>query len=361
MKKLTLALLLTLAGGTTSAQQVAESLKDAYKDYFTIGVSVNRRNINDEAQMALIKREFNSLTSENDMKPASVHPKEGVWNWEAADNVANFCRENGIKLRGHCLCWHAQFCDWMFYDKEGNPVPKEVFYERLRDHIHTVVNRYKDVVYAWDVVNEAISDGGACPYRESTHYKLCGDEFIAKAFEYAHETDPNALLFYNDYNAADPGKCTRIYNMVKKMQEEGVPITGIGMQGHYNIYGPSAEDIDAALTKYAELVKHIHITELDVRLNTEMGGQLQFSSGASDSVPPHLYALQEQQYARIFRTLRKHRDIIDNVTFWNLSDRDSWLGVKNHPLPFDENYQPKKSYFVIKDFEQDHLEMQKEE
>ena len=334
-------------------------MKDTYKNYFSIGVAVNQRNVVTPEQMALIQKEFNSITAENDMKPVSVHPKEGVWNWDGADSIANFCREKGIKLRGHCLCWHSQFSDWMFYDKKGKPVKKEVFYERLREHIHAVVNRYKDVVYCWDVVNEAIADQAfgwpghpANPYRESTVYKLCGDEFIAKAFQFAHEADPNALLFYNDYNECDPGKRDRIYNMVKKMQSQGVPIHGIGMQGHYNIYGPSEEDIDAAITKYAELVKHIHVTELDLRTNTEQGGQLRFSRGETKPQAPYIATLQEDQYNRIFRIFRKHKDVIDCVTFWNLSDRDSWLGVNNHPLPFDENYKPKKSYLVIKNFDE---------
>ena len=135
-------------------------LKDAYKNYFMIGVALNQRNVSNDDQINLVKAEFNSITAENDMKPGELHPKEGVWNWEKADKIANFCRQNGIKLRGHCLCWHSQFADWMFTDKKGEPVKKEVFYERLREHIHTVVNRYKDVVYCWDVVNEAISDGG---------------------------------------------------------------------------------------------------------------------------------------------------------------------------------------------------------
>ena len=355
MKKVLISLLLASIGGTSAW---AQGLKDAYNDYFTIGVAVNKRNISTPDQVAIIKNEFNSITAENDMKPISVHPREGVWNWGAADSIANFCRQNGIRLRGHCLCWHSQFCDWMFTDKKGKPVTKEVFYARLREHIHTVVNRYKDIVYAWDVVNEAIADQAfgwpghpANPYRESAHFKLCGDEFIAKAFEFAHEADPNAQLFYNDYNAADPGKRDRIYNMVKKMQEQGVPITGIGMQGHYNIYGPSEEDIDAAITKYSELVKHIHITELDLRTNTEQGGQLRFRAGDAKPQAPYIATLQNDQYARIFRIFRKHKDIIDNVTFWNLSDRDSWLGVNNHPLPFDENYKPKRSYQVIKNFD----------
>ena len=365
LKSTLLGLLFLTACGSASAQwgrpvdpNANLGYKDTYKGYFTVGVAVNMRNISNPEQVALIKKEFNSITAENDMKPVSVHPQEGVWNWGPADSIANFCRQNGIKLRGHCLCWHSQFCDWMFTDKKGKPVTKEVFYARLKEHITTVVNRYKDVVYAWDVVNEAIADQAfgfpgrpANPYRESTHFKLCGDEFIAKAFEFAHEADPNAILFYNDYNAADPGKRDRIYNMVKKMQDAGVPITGIGMQGHYNIYGPSEEDIDAAITKYSQLVKHIHFTELDLRTNTEQGGQLRFSRGEARPQAGYQATLQNDQYARLFKIFRKHKDVIDNVTFWNLGDRDSWLGVNNHPLPFDENYKPKQSYYVIKNFD----------
>ncbi|MCR4582228.1 MAG: endo-1,4-beta-xylanase [Prevotella sp.] len=347
---------LLLAAGTASSY--AQGLKDAYKDYFTIGVAVNRMNVTTPEQMQLIKQEFNSITAENDMKVGMLQPKEGEWNWASADSIANYCRRNGIRLRGHNLCWHSQFADWMFTDKKGKPVKKEVFYERLRNHIHTVVNRYKDIVYCWDVVNEAIADQAfgrpgqqPNPYRQSRLYQLCGDEFIAKAFEYAREADPKALLFYNDYNECDPGKRDRIYNMVKKMQEQGVPIDGIGMQGHYNIYGPSEKDIDDAITKYAQLVKHIHVTELDLRTNTEQGGQLQFARGQARQQQPYIATLQEDQYNRIFRIFRKHKDVIDNVTFWNLSDRDSWLGVNNHPLPFDENYKPKRSYRVIRDFD----------
>lgn len=366
MKRTFLSVLLSLfLAGTAfaqfgrSADNGPASLKDAYNGYFTIGVAVNQRNISDPTQIELIKKQFNSITAENDMKSGELHPSEGVWKWDRADKVANFCRQNGIKLRGHCLVWHSQFCDWMLNDKNGKPVKKEVFYARLRDHIHTVVNRYKDIVYAWDVVNEAMSDGGGRgfggkepnPYRQSQLYNLCGDEFIAKAFEYAHEADPNAILFYNDYNAATPAKRDRIYNMVKKMQDAGVPITGIGMQGHYNIYGPSEEDVDAALTKYSELVKHIHITELDIRCNQEMGGQLQFSRGEKSVMPGYISTLQEDQYARIFRVFRKHKDVIDNVTLWNLCDADSWVGVNNHPLPFDENLKPKKAYYAIKNFD----------
>lgn len=370
MKRISaIALTLLMGAGSVFAQgfwgrgpvEDPTGYKDTYKDYFTVGVAVNMRNVTDPDQIALIKKNFNSITAENDMKPVSLQPREGEWNWENADKIANFCRENNIPLRGHTLCWHSQFADWMFVDENGNDVPKEVFYERLRTHIHTVVNRYKDIVYAWDVVNEAMADGDGrrspwmreepSPYRQSRHFKLCGDEFIAKAFEFAHEADPDALLFYNDYNAATPAKRDRIYNMVKKMQDAGVPIHGIGMQGHYNIYGPSNEDIEAAIVKYSELVDYIHFTELDIRINEEMGGQLQFSRGQAGEVPGYIKTLHEAKYADLFKILRRHKDVIKNVTFWNLSDKDSWLGQNNYPLPFDKDYKPKNVYRIIKNFD----------
>ena len=343
--------------GQPADPNAALGMKDTYKDYFTIGVAVNKYNIQIPEQVALIKKEFNSITAENDMKVGEMHPAEGVWNFGAADSIADFCRQNGIKLRGHNLCWHAQFADWMFKDKKGKPVKKEVFYQRLRDHIQTVVTRYKDIIYAWDVVNEAIADDNmmfgpnASPYRQSTAFKLCGDEFIAKAFEFAREADPNVQLFYNDYSTVDPGKRERIYNMVKKMKDAGVPIDGIGMQGHYNIYFPDEEMLDKAISRFSELVKHIHITELDLRTNTESGGQLMFSRGEAKPQPAYMQTLQEDQYARLFKIFRKHKDVIKNVTFWNLSDKDSWLGTNNHPLPFDENFKAKRSLQIIRDFD----------
>ena len=273
MKNRILSLLCVL--GTLFPTTFAQGLKDAYKDYFKVGVALNVGNLTPE-QEAIVVREFNSVTCENAMKPASVHPAPGVWDWAQADSIANFCRRNGIKMRGHCLVWHNQL----------------VFYQLIREHIHTVVNRYKDVVYCWDVVNEAMSDDGRPrrwgeapnPYRESELYKLCGDEFIAKAFEFAREADPNALLFYNDYNECDPGKSQRIYNMVKKMKEAGVPIDGIGMQGHYNVYGPSMEDVAAAIELYASIVDHIHVTELDIRANETSVPMSRWAASCSSAV-----------------------------------------------------------------------------
>ena len=343
MIKKTILGMMLIAMSTTA---MAQGLKDVYKDYFMIGVAVNQRNVSNPEQVALIKQEFNSMTAENDMKPEPTEPQEGQFNWENADRIANFARQNGIKLRGHTLMWHSQIGRWM--TAEGTT--KEQFYARMKNHIQAIVSRYKDVVYCWDVVNEAISDDANAtdPYRQSAMYRLCGDEFIEKAFQYAHEADPKALLFYNDYSTVDPHKRDRIYNMVKKMKAKGIPIDGIGMQAHYNIYYPSEARLDSAITMFKTIVKHIHITEFDIRVNEEMGGGLSFSrEGATvtDSVKQHL----ADQYARCFKVFRKHKDVIDCVTFWNLGDRDSWLGAANYPLPWDSEYKPKLAYTYIKE------------
>ncbi len=327
------------------------ALKDTYKDKFMIGVAVNPRNITDPMQSALVCREFNSMTSENDMKPQPTEPAQGKFNWTGADRVANFARQNGIKLRGHCLVWHNQIGDWIYTDKKGQEVSKKELLKRIRKHITTVVKRYKDVVYCWDVVNEAITDDPHAEnyFRQSRLYKIAGDDFIREAFRAARKADKKALLFYNDYNECDPVKSRRIAEMVYKMKADGVPIDGIGMQAHYNIYEPSTDDIDRAIRLYKDVVKHIHVTELDVRVNREMGGQLKFKKDAG-VITDSIRHLQEMQYAKLFKIFRSHSDVIDCVTFWNLSDRDSWLDVKNYPLPFDEKYRPKPVYYMIRDW-----------
>ena len=386
-------------------------LKDAYKNYFKIGVAVTERNVADSLQSSIILKEFNSVTAENCMKPGEIHPAPGVWNFEKADAIANFCRQNGIKMRGHNLVWHSQFATWMFnkYDENGNNIveldengdtvwveqpdfnafrtmmsqqgqnfqpgerpqfqvptvkvpkiasaTKEEFYDSLKAHINVVVNRYKDVVYCWDVVNEAMSDSDNVDasyedsFRKSQAYQLCGDEFIKNAFIWAHEADPEAGLFYNDYSAWTPAKRTYIYNMVKKLQAEGAPITGIGMQGHYNIFdNPTLEDFEKAIQMYLELVDDIQITEFDIRINEEAGGGLQFSRGEGQVYTEEIQKQQEEKYASLFEILRKYKDNISCVTFWNLGDRDSWLGANNYPLLFDSEYQRKPVYYTVRDF-----------
>ena len=361
--KTTLAVLLAFAGALSAsaqwqrgpAPQPTDGLKDAYKDYFLVGVAVNQRNISDPEQIAVLLREYNSITAENDMKPGEIEPEYGQFNWEKADKIANFCREHGIKLRGHNLMWHSQIGKWMYQDEKGNLLSKEQLYANMKHHITAVVERYKDIIYCWDVVNEAVADSplrwGQPPLRQSPMWQIAGEEFIYKAFEYAHEADPNALLIYNDYNDAEPEKSQRIFDLVKRMKDAGVPIDGIGMQGHYNIYGPSAEEIDAAITKYSQIVDHIQFTELDIRINTDMGGALMFNRGEAKPIASWEQSLQVDQYANLFKVLRKHKDVIDCVTFWNLSDADSWLGVNNSPLLIDKDLKVKGAYDLVKHFD----------
>ena len=340
--------------GPRTIPEPTDGLKDAYKGYFKIGVAVNNRNVNDPDQVKVILREYNSITAENAMKPQPTEPRKGEFNWKDADEIADFCRANGIKMRGHTLMWHSQIGSWMYQDEKGNLLSKEEFYANMKHHIQAIVNRYKDVVYCWDVVNEAVADSPVWPgrpeLRDSPMYKIAGEEFIYKAFEYAHEADPDALLFYNDYNDAEPAKSKRIYNLVKRMKDAGVPVDGIGMQAHYNVYGPSMKEVDDAINLYSTIVDHIHLTELDIRVNEDMGGGLRFRQGAAN-VSDWEKTLQQDQYVNLFKVLRKHKDVIDCVTFWNVSDKDSWLGTNNYPLLFDENVKPKQGYLAVKGFD----------
>ena len=337
----------------------AQGLKDAYQDYFSVGVAINMGNLNtarNPKDMEIILTNYNSITAENDFKPSSVQPQEGQWNFANADAIADFCREHGIKLRGHCLVWHSQVGRWMFQDKDADgkniQASKEKLYERMKTHITTIVQRYSDIVYCWDVVNEAITDDANAtdPLRPSQWKQIAGgDEFIRKAFEFAHEADPNALLFYNDYSTVDPHKRDRIYNMVKEMKEAGVPIDGIGMQGHFSIYDPSLEDIEAAIVKYSEIVDHIQFTELDIRVNRETGGGLNMNR-QGEEITPERQQMFNDKYTGFFDVVRRHADVVDVVTFWNVSDRDTWLGTSNYPLLFDKDANAKETYYMVRDF-----------
>ncbi len=357
MKKSVCFAIIALTAWTAGAQSQIKTLKEAYKDDFSIGVAVSMANLLSTDHALQIKQMYNSITAENDMKPAVTQPQEGVWNWSNADNIARFAAMNNIPLRGHTLIWHGQTGRWMFYDDNGELVSKEVLYERMRTHINTIMGRYKGRIYAWDVVNEAISDdpNASHPYRESLYYRICGsDEFIRKAFEFAREADPDALLFYNDYNDSNPMKRERIYNMVKEMKAAGVPIDGIGMQGHYNVSSPTEDEFRTAIKRYAEVVDNIHITELDVRVNAGQGGQLVGESGVT-ALTPELEALQVKQYEMLFRVMRENKDVIKNVTFWNTDDATTWLdgrrgsSGRSFPLLFDDNLQPKAAYYRVID------------
>jgi endo-1,4-beta-xylanase len=333
----------------------SKGLKDYFKDYFTMGVAVSPRSLaGDEAE--LIVKQFSSITPENAMKMGPIHPEENRFFWDHADAIVDFAQKNSLKVRGHVLCWHEQTPKWMFTDANGNPVTKEVLLQRLKTHITEVVTRYKGKIYAWDVVNEAIDDDSTKFLRNSEWYKICGEDFITKAFEYAHAADPDALLFYNDYNSERPEKRERIYKLVKKLKDANVPIHGLGLQGHWSIYEPSEKQLRDALEKYASLGLQLHITELDVSIYRWEKFPRAKKAGEDDTFTPELEQKQLELYKMAFKAFRDYNKAISNVTFWNISDRNTWLdrypvnGRKNYPLLFDQNLKPKKVYWEVVKF-----------
>ncbi|MBE9601624.1 endo-1,4-beta-xylanase [Pedobacter sp. MC2016-24] len=330
-------------------------LKDYYKDYFPIGVAVNNRTLSgDESRLLL--REFNSITPENAMKMDALHPREDVYFWRDADSMVNFAQNHHLKIRGHNLCWHEQVPDWMFKDETGNLVTKEVLLKRLKDHITTVVSRYQGKIYAWDVLNEVIGDADDEFIRNSLWYQICGEEYIAKAFEYAHAADPQALLFYNDYNSERPVKRDKIYRLLKKLIAKHVPIHGIGLQAHWSVFEPSEKELREAIELYSSLGLQIHFTELDMSIYPWEKNKRPKKVGESEVLTPDLEQKQIDQYGKIFSIFREYKKNITSVTFWNVSDRYTWLdyypvpGRKNYPLLFDQQLQRKKAYQAVINF-----------
>lgn len=334
----------------------SKGLKDYYAGYFPIGVAVSPYALKtDEAR--LIVQQFNSLTPENAMKMGPIHPKKHEYNWKDADSIVAFAQRNGMRVRGHNLCWHNQAPSWMFVDDKGDTVSKAVLLQRLKEHITTVVNRYKGKVYAWDVVNEAISDKPDEYLRPSAWLKICGEEYIAKAFEYAHEADPDAVLFYNDYNEISPVKRAKIIRLLKSLKDAGVPVNGVGLQAHWAINEPSRDQLDSTLQQFASLGLKLQITELDISVYPkEHQARERKPTDADTAFSPGKEAMQLEEYKMAFELFRKYKNVISGVTFWNISDRHSWLdnfpvvNRKDYPLLFDRNLQPKKVYWQIVNF-----------
>jgi len=330
-------------------------LKDFYQSYFSIGVAVGVKNlVGDEAK--LIKKQFNSLTAENAMKMGPIQPREGFFYWKDADSIVNFAVKNGIKIRGHNLCWHEQTPNWFFKGRDGKEVTKDVLLQRLKDHITAVVSRYKGKIYAWDVVNEAIDDDPAKFMRDSKWYQICGEDFIVKAFEYAHAADPQAKLYYNDYNTERPEKRERIYKLLKSLKDKGVPVDGVGLQAHWSLQEPTEMELRTAIERYSSLGLKIQFTEVDMSIYPWEKNKRDRKPGESDEFTAELQQKQAEQYAMVFKLFREYKDVITNVTFWNISDRHSWLdeypvmGRKNYPLLFDSHLQPKKAYWEVINF-----------
>ncbi|QEK50424.1 endo-1,4-beta-xylanase [Pedobacter aquae] len=344
-----------IAFKSINRKDVNKGLKSYYTSYFPVGVAVGARNLSGQSAEFIVKN-FNSITPENAMKMGPIHPEENRYFWAEADSIVSFAQHHNLKVRGHNLCWHEQTPNWMFKNADGSEVSKEVLLRRLKDHINTVVKRYKGKIYVWDVVNEAIDDDSTKYLRNSQWYKICGEDFIIKAFEYAHEADPEAKLFYNDYNTERPEKTERVYRLVKSLVDKKVPIHGVGLQGHWSIFEPSEQELRNTINKFSSLGLEVQITELDMSVYRWEKERRPKRPDESDEYTAELQQKQAEQYQKVFQIFRDNKDKVTSVTFWNISDRYTWLdnypvpGRKNYPLLFDTNFQPKQAYWSVVNF-----------
>jgi endo-1,4-beta-xylanase len=379
------------------------TLKSAFKEHFLVGVAINRSIATGaagrrgkelaEKDIALVKEQFNQIAPENDLKWQLIHPREGAegYNFEPADAFVEFGEKNKMYIIGHTLVWHSQTPNWVFAGTNpppgaadaakaadaktpaaDTPAPgrrgrrgfgggfgrgytgprasRDELLQRMREHIHTVVGRYKGKIKAWDVVNEAISDGGEEVLRNSLWRQIIGPDFIAKAFEYAHEADPDAILRYNDYGLENAAKRHKLIKLIKSLQEQKVPVHAIGSQAHVNV-STTFETMDQALTEMATLGLPIHITELDV--NSAARGQrgtgadiAANADAARGGVVSDADKRLADAYADIFRAFVKHRDNVKMVTFWGANDAVSWRRFGT-PLLFDGENKPKPAFDAV--------------
>jgi endo-1,4-beta-xylanase len=350
--------------GFAATAQAPVSLRDAYQGDFVIGAAINAAQITgqDARGEALIRAQFNSISPENCLKWESVHPQPDKYDFTIPDQYVAFGEKNHMFIVGHNLVWHNQVPAWVFRDDKGNLLDRDALLARMRDHIHTVVGRYKGRIQSWDVVNEALNEDGTL--RQSLWEKIIGDDYIAKAFQYAHEADPQAQLTYNDYNLENEAKRQGAIALVTKLKAEGVPIRSVGLQGHDSLTWPTVDQMDAAISDFAKLGVKVAISELDidvlppatrqataeVTVNIQQNAALNpYINGLPDTVQQQL----AERYVDLFGVFLKHRDVVTRVTFWGVTDGDSWRndwpvrGRTSYPLLFDRTGQPKPAFKAV--------------
>jgi endo-1,4-beta-xylanase len=341
----------------TSVQMMArETLAEATKGKFLMGVAINSQQVNgvNPTETELISKEFSAIVPENCMKPQPIHPEENRYYWDEADKFVAFGEKNKQTVTGHCLIWHSQIPRWFFIDDKGNDVSPEVLKERMRKHILTVVGHYKGRIKGWDVVNEAFEDNGT--YRNSKFYRILGKDFIKYAFQYAHEADPNAELYYNDYNMETPAKCDGVVKMVKELKAAGCRIDAVGSQSHMHMDSPTLEATETTFKKLKAAGVKILITEWDISIlpSPYSGANVSANFGYSkemdpyrEGVPDSVQQKWDKRVLDMFGLFLKYRDVVDRVTVWGLNDRETWLnnfpirGRMDYPVLFDRNNQRK--------------------
>jgi len=336
--------------------QEPEPLYKKYSSYFPIGAAINPAvDLATQERKDFIRSQYNSVTPENQMKMKQIHPREHVWNWEPADKIVRFARENHMKVRGHALVWYQNMPEWML-NHNGKPVTRDILFQKIREHIRGMIGRYGAHVYCWDVVNEAISDSPKEVYRpKDSLYAIAGEDYVEMAFRFAREADPGAKLFYNDYRFSDPIKRKKIYDLLKRLLEKGTPIDGVGMQSHYTPGEVTREYLQETIDMFSGLGLKIQVTELDVSVYNYRDKKSMDADKTDEKYTPERAARQEAMYRMLFEVYRANKEKISGVTFWGTSDmrnnfRQNRIGKMDYPFVFDENMEPKKVYYTITQF-----------
>lgn len=349
-------LLVAAAGFIVLLQAAAQqdvALKDLMPKGMVIGVAINQRQFDgtDTAAVELITKQFNQISPENALKFQPTQPAADRYTFDAADRYVQFGVERHMQVVGHNLVWHSQTGAWVFEGADGKPADRDTLLARMRDHIRTVVGRYKGKIHGWDVVNEAIDEDGSL--RKSPWQVGIGDDYVAKAFEFAHDADPDAELYYNDFNLEKPAKRAGVIKLVKDLQARKLRIDGIGNQAHWRLDTPTVEEIDGALVELHGTGLKVMYTELDINLlqNIARGADPATANPYANGLPDDVQQQLAGRYADVFRVFVKHPGAVTRVTFWGLSDADSWLnrGRMNYPLLWDRQRQPKPAFNAVVD------------
>jgi endo-1,4-beta-xylanase len=342
------------------------ALKDVFKGDFYIGAALSLGQISgkEPEAMALVAKHFNSITPENILKWEEIHPKPGQYNFEAADRYVAFGEKHKMHIIGHALVWYHQTPDWVFQDDSGKPVSREVLLERMKEHIFTVMGRYRGRIHGWDVVNEAIAADGS--WRKSRWYEILGEEHVAKAFEFARQADPGAELNYNDFDLENRPKCEGVIRLIKGLLAKGVRVDGIGIQGHWFLDYPPMDEIENHFVALGQLGVKLMITELDIGvlpyypLESKIVPLSSFDAETQKKYNPYPKGLPDvvqqnlaKRYAELFSLFRKHRDKFGRITFWAVHDGQSWrnywpiTGRTEYPMLFDRRCQPKPALDAV--------------
>lgn len=332
------------------------TLKEHFKDDFLVGAAINMDLVDglDPKGDSIVSLHYNTVVAENCMKSEVIHPEEDHYDWQDADAFVKYGEDRNMEVIGHCLIWHSQLAPWFPVDSIGNYVSPEVLKQRMKDHIYTVVGRYKGRIHGWDVVNEAIEDDGS--YRKSPFYEILGDEYIPLAFQYAHEADPEAELYINDYSMAKPAKRETYKRIVKELMDRGLRIDGIGMQSHNGMDYPNFEEYEKSIEEYGNLGVNVMITELDMNVlpSSITGANVSDTAEYEEALNPYRDGLPgdvadkwNDRMSTLIDMYKRHSDVISRVNWWGSNDGMSWLnnwpieGRTNYPLPFDRNYEMK--------------------